>query len=578
MFFTDSFILLTGALLTLSILATVPAERSGVPLLVVFLGIGMLAGEDGLGGIDFDDVAVAHLLATAALAVILFDGGLHTPIASFRTGLWPGLTLATVGVLITAAVTAVAGVYLFDFGWGASALLAAMVSSTDAAAVFYLLRARGIAVHSRVRNTLEIESGINDPLAIFLTLAMTLVLAPGGGAEPADLTAMFLRQVVLGGLLGVGGGFLLTAVVNRLRFAASLYPLLALAGGLFIYGVTAVAGGSGFLAAYLAGLVLGNRAQAARGGIRRFHDGMAWLCQIGLFLLLGLLVTPTELLPVAFEALVLAAVLIFVARPLAVVASLLPLRFDGRQIAFMSWTGLRGAVPIVLALFPLLAGVEQAETLFNRVFFIVLVSLLLQGWAVAPVARWLRLLLPKRHPEIERVDVAEPAGHELVTCVLPAGCPAVNGGVEELEVPAGVRLLSVLRRGEAVTLTPDLPLQSGDLLYLLLPVGDRHLEERFQHWLDTVAATHEAAEQAYFGEFTVDADAPMAAFASMYLPSVEIDTAAAETVGGFVRRRLRHTASEGDSLRIGGVMLTVRDMEGPWITRVGVRLPRAHSR
>ncbi|WP_018716587.1 potassium/proton antiporter [Arhodomonas aquaeolei] len=572
--FTDSFILLSGMLVAVSILATVPADRSGVPLLVVFLGVGMVAGADGLGGVSFESVADAHLVGTAALAVILFDGGLHTPFASFRTGLWPGLAMATAGVLVTAAVTAVAGVVLFGLDWGPAALLAAMVSSTDAAAVFYLLRARGIEVHARVRNTLEIESGVNDPLAIFLTLALTLWLAPGPGGTAVDLALMLVRQIAFGAAAGLGGGWLLTALINRLRLAPSLYPLLALAGGLTVYGAAAVAGGSGFLAAYLAGLIVGNRASTARGGIRRFHDGMAWLCQIGLFLLLGLLVEPTRLLPVAAEALGLAAVLIVLARPLATLVCLLPLRFEPRQIAFMSWTGLRGAVPIVLSLFPLIAGVDQAEALFNRVFFIVLVSLLVQGWTVSPLARRLGLIIPRRHPAMDRVDLTRPKGHELVTCVLPAGAPAVQGCVADLDLPAGVRVLAVIRRGEPVAAEPELPLQAGDQLYLLLPGHSPALEERFQHWVDTVATARDDAEQAYFGEFTVAADAPMSAFAAMYLGGDAAGAGPAESVGAFVRRRLRHQASEGDSVRVGGVMLTVREMEGERITQIGVRLPR----
>ncbi|HKJ95950.1 MAG TPA: potassium/proton antiporter [Gammaproteobacteria bacterium] len=573
--FTDQFIFLSGLLLTLSVLATVPADRSGVPLLAVFLVIGMLAGANGPGGIDFHDVSSAHLIGTIALGVILFDGGLHTPLSSFRTGLGPGLTLATIGVLITTAVTACAVVSLFDVGWPGALLLAAMISSTDAAAVFYLLRARSIEVHARVRNTLEIESGVNDPLAIFLTVALIeWIVGRHGDAGWATMLLAFLRQMAGGAVIGALGGWLLTGLLNRLRLARSLYPLLALGGGFLTFGAASVLGASGFLAAYLAGLIVGNRSRMARRAIQRFHDGMAWLAQIGLFLLLGLLVTPPDLLPAAPEALGVAAVLVFVARPLAVAVCLLPLRFPWQQVAFVSWVGLRGAVPIVLSLFPLLAGVPGSARDFNVIFFVVLLSLLLQGWTVSPVARWLGLLLPRLHPPSSRIDLDRPLDHELVVCELPADCPATRGPIGALEPPEGVRLITVMRDGVPVPLVADVPVQAGDVLYLLVPTADARLQERFDHWLDAVGTAHPREELAYFGEFTVDASAPMAAFAELYLGGVPWDAQEDDSVGAYVRRALRHRASEGDQIRIERVVLVVREMDGGDITQVGVRLPK----
>lgn len=574
MAFTDQFIFLTGLLLVLSIIAAVPADRSGVPLLVVFLLIGMLAGEDGPGGIAFSNVEVAHLVATVGLAIILFDGGLHTPLGSFRTGLAPGVTLATLGVLLTAAFTAAAAVLIFDFGWPQALLLAAMVSSTDAAAVFYLLRARGIEVHSRVRNSLEIESGINDPMAIFLTIALIeWITSPMGGSFEA-LWPVFVMQLLGGVLIGVLGGVVLTVLVNRLRLSVSLYPLLALSGGLLVYGAAAVIGGSGFLAAYLGGLILGNRTRAARRNIQRFHDGVAWLCQIGLFLMLGLLAVPSRLPEVAIPALLLAAALIFIARPLAVLLCLLPFRFPLKHTGFIGWVGLRGAVPIVLSLYPLLANVSGAERSFDIIFFVVLVSLLLQGWTVSPVARWLGLLLPRQHPDAARVDLARPEGHELVVCELPPDCPATRNTLGALDPPQGVRLLSILRGDEPVDLVPDLPIQARDVLYLLVPTTDARRQAKFDHWLDAVGTAHPAEEQAYFGEFAVDAGAPVDAFAMMYLAGEAPGARPGDSVGGYLRRRLRHRPSEGDRLRVRGVLMVVREMDGDRITSVGVRLPR----
>lgn len=576
--YTDQIVFLAGLLLTLSILASIPAERSGVPLLVVFLLVGMLAGVEGPGGIVFNDVASAHLLGTTALAIILFDGGLHTPLSSFRTGLGPGLSLATAGVLLTAAVTAGCVVLLFGSDWLDALLLAVIISSTDAAAVFYLLRARGMELHPRVRNTLEIESGINDPMAIFLTIALIEWVLQQSGADLGGLVAAFARQMVGGVVLGAAGGVLLTVVVNHLRLTASLYPLLALSGGLLIYGMCALIGGSGFLAAYLAGLILGNRARLARRSIQRFHDGIAWLCQIGLFLMLGLLLVPSNLLPVAGKALMVAGVIILLGRPIAVAVCLLPFRFPWRHVLFISWVGIRGAVPIVLSLFPLLAGVPQARTDFNIIFFIVLVSLLLQGWSVAPVARWLGLLLPRYHPDARRIDLDAPSEHELVICELPPACPALNATLGALQPPDGVQLLAVVREGRSVAITPQRSLQARDLLYLLVPSSDPAIQERFDHWLDGMGTQQPESQRRFYGEFTVDAASSIADFAAVYLgqplPGIHGD----ESIADYLDRRLHHKASEGDLVEFGNIVLVVREMDQRQIVKVGVKLPHAQER
>ncbi|MDN5870489.1 MAG: potassium/proton antiporter, partial [Nitrococcus sp.] len=506
--YTDQIVFLAGFLLTLSILASIPAERSGVPVLVIFLLLGMLAGEQGPGGIVFDDFTLAHLVGTTALAIILFDGGLHTPLSSFRTGLGPGLSLATVGVVVTAVITAGCVVLIYGGPWLNALLLAAIISSTDAAAVFYLVRARGLELHPRVRNTLEIESGINDPVAIFLTIVLIEWVVQGQGASEGGLLAFFARQMIGGAVIGGIGGALLTLVVNRLPLTASLYPLLAFSGGLLTYGMSAHLGGSGFLAAYLAGLVLGNGARSARRSIQQFHDAIAWLCQIGLFLMLGLLVTPSDLVPVASNALVVSAAIILLGRPLAVALCLLPFRFPWRQVLFISWVGIRGAVPIVLSLFPLLAGVPRAGMHFNIVFFIVLISLLLQGWTVAPLARWLGLQLPRLHPDARRIDLGIRSDHELVICELPPECPALNATVGALKPPDGVQLLALVRAGRSVVVTPRRSLQAQDLLYLLVP-SSATVQERFDHWLDDMGTRQPETQRRFYGEFTVDAASPM---------------------------------------------------------------------
>lgn len=574
---TDQLVLLGGLLLVLSVLATVPAHRSGVPVLLLFLVIGIVAGTQASLDAGLDQLPTAHLLATAALAVILFDGGLHTPLASFRSGLAPGLVLATLGVAITAGVTAAVLVALFPLGWAMALLLAAIISSTDAAAVFHLLRSSGLALHLRVRNILEIESGINDPMAVFLTLTMVEWIRTDAGLGAAELAASFAWQMGGGAALGLAGGLGLTALVNRVRLAESLYPLLALAGGLLIYGAAAVAGSSGFLAAYVGGLTLGNRARVARRGIQRFHDGVAWLCQMGLFLMLGLLVRPAELLDVASLALGAAAAVTLLARPLAVLGSLAPFRVPWRQGAFVAWVGLRGAVPIVLGLFPLMAGIPGALEIFHAAFFLVLFSLLLQGATVAPLARRLGLELPRTLPQARRVDVDAPPDHELVICELPPGCPALNETVERLVPPERVELLAVWRAGRALAPTPGRALRPHDLLYLLVPTDDARAQERFEHWLNDMGTIHPSAEAQYFGEFTVDAEAPLASFLAVYRPAAEPPARPDETLAEHLQRRLHGQAEEGDRVRLGDVVLVVREMDGRRVTKVGVKLPRPGS-
>jgi cell volume regulation protein A len=379
-------------LVLLGVLASKASARFGVPALLLFLGIGMLAGSEGLGGIEFDDAGAAHDAGMLALACILFAGGLATPWGDVRRVAAKGLALATVGVVVTAAVT----------GWAASAvlgvsgltglLLGATVSSTDAAAVFSVLRSRALGLKHDVQPLLEVESGSNDPMAVVLTIGL-IELIKHPDTSVVEFVVLFVRQLGLGALVGLVMARVTVVAVNRLRLASEgLYPVLTLGMVVLTFGLTAAIGGSGFLAVYVAGLVLGTAEYVNKPSIVRFHDAIAWLAQIAMFLVLGLLVFPSRLVDEAGQALVVCGVLVFVARPLAVLLSLAPFRASLRESGLVSWIGLRGAVPIVVATYPLVAGVPEAQRIFDAVFFIVATSVLVQGTTISAVARKLGMV------------------------------------------------------------------------------------------------------------------------------------------------------------------------------------------
>jgi cell volume regulation protein A len=571
--FSNQVILAVGVLLMISVLASLLSARMGMPILLLFLVLGMLMGEEGPGGIAFDNVRAAHLIGSTALAVILFDGGLRTDAANFRVGLKPALSLATVGVAVTALFTGLAAVWLLDLPWLLGLLIGAIVGSTDAAAVFSLLHSRGLELKQRVGATLEIESGSNDPMAIFLTIGLVELLAAGKSELDGSLLKSLVLQFGLGGIMGVAGGFALRWLLNSLRLEAGLYPLLALSGALAIFGVTASLHGSGFLAVYLAGLIMGNRPLQAARNIRRFHDGMAWLSQISMFLVLGLLVTPSNLMPIAPQALALASVLIFIARPAAVALSLLPFRFPWREQLFVAWVGLRGAVPIVLALFPLLAGLEHAEAIFNITFFVVLISLVVQGWTVAPAARWLRLELPPRSAMSQRVELDIPGEfeYELVGYRIEADSPATGRPVSSLPLPPETRMVAVIRNERLLgPEAPEVPLSKDDHIYLLAAEQETTALDRL---FVALHAPERLEPRRVFGEFVLNADARFADLVGVYGFSAP-EEAKSATVGDYLRHRFHDRPVVGDRVQLGKVDFVVREIDGDTITRVGLRLNR----
>ena len=475
-------VLLVGAVLVLigAGLSKV-ANRLGVPSLVLFLVIGMLAGSEGLLRIEFDNTEIAQQVGIIALAYILFSGGLDTSWADIRPVALPGAALATIGVLLTTVILGLLSSVILGIGVLPGLLLGAVISATDAAAVFSILRSRGVALNKRFASLLELESGSNDPAAVFLTIGM-IALITGDATGVVDLTVLFVQQMSIGLVGGWGLARLALLLINRLRLEYDgLYPVLTVAFVLLLFTATNLVGGSGFLAAYVAGLTLANSTFIHKGSIRRFHDALAWLAQIVMFVVFGLLVFPSDLPSVALRGLLIAALLAFVARPLAVLITLLPFRMPMREIGFTSWIGLRGATPIILATFPLVQGVDGAETIFNVVFFVVLTSVLIQGTTVSTAARLFKVdcdtpVITGRSHELM---ISENAAHNIHEVDIDERSPAVGRALFELGLPSGV-LIALLYRDNTVHVPQGgtVP-RAGDVVMLVAENDDDYARARF---------------------------------------------------------------------------------------------------
>jgi potassium/hydrogen antiporter len=561
---TNWLLLLGAALVLIGVLSSVLANRFGTPLLLVFLVLGMLAGEEGPGGIRFDNVALAYFIGSLALAIILFDGGLRTRAASVREALLPAGLLATVGVLLTAVLTGIAAAWLLDLGLLEGLLLGSVLASTDAAAVFFMLRAGGLHLKRRVAATLEIESGSNDPMAIFLTLLFIELILAGSEASGWMAAGLFLTQLVLGAALGIAGGLLIATSLNRLTLPAGLHPLFAVASAITLFALTNTLGGSGFLAAYLAGLVVGNRPVRAFANVLNVQDAATWLAQIVMFLVLGLLASPLKLLDTLWPALAVAAFLMLVARPVAVYACLLALPFGKRERGFIAWVGLRGAVGIFLASIPLLAGLENAELFFNIGFVVVLVSLVVQGWTLNIAAHRLGVALPRKDPETRRIELDLPGQLELELVGYPVApdCALLKGAT----LPKSARLNLVVRQGAVLTPEAAGDIQAGDHVYFLAPPGRVFRLD----WLFAPREEGRVAEREIFGEFMLDGDVPLGSIADFYhlkIPAALKERTAAELFA----ERFDDRAQVGDRARLGRAMLIVREMDEEVVTRVGLK-------
>lgn len=562
--FTNHIITVVGLLFAVSIVASGMSPRLGIPTLLIFLAVGMLAGEDGFGGIVYNDIQSAHLIGSLALAIILFDGGLHTNIGSFRSALRPALLLSTVGVLVTAGVTGLIAMWLLGLEPVEALLLGAVIGSTDAAAVFALLKHANLSLHPRVGQTLEIESGTNDPMAVFLTILMIEAIVQG--RMPAgEVLAIFGLQMGLGLAGGVVGGYLLVRLINRVQVNEALYPLLALFGGILIFGLVSQVNGSGFLAAYAAGLVVGNGRLRSQNAILNMNDAFAWLAQIGMFLILGLLVSPSELISYAVPAMIIAAALILVARPLAVLLCLTPLRFGWREQTFISWVGLRGAVPIILAMFPLLAGIENARPIFNVAFFVVLLSLIIQGATVAPVARWLKLDVQRDGAYRRRMELDVPGqvNYEVVGYTLKDDNNVVGRTLVSLPLPGSVRIIGVMRRGVLAPNSVRLSLRPNDVVYLLSPI--KYVERLDQIFLSRSSTT--LADQ-LAGEFDVSGQAS-AADVFLLLGIGEEQVRPGDTIQQLFARDYE-APQEGVVLRVGNYEVVAQSVENNKVTSARV--------
>ncbi len=465
----ENSVIIIAVLLLLSIVASKVSDRFGIPALLVFLVLGMLAGSEGLGGIYFDDPSLAQAIGVVALSLILFSGGLSTQWQSVRPIFTWGFILATLGVCVTALVVGLFSVMVFDFTIMEGLLLGAIVSSTDAAAVFSILRSKGISLRGQLKPLLEFESGSNDPMAVFLTIGMIQVLT-----QPESSLWDMVRLFALQMSIGLAAGYVMARVtlylVNRLKLGyEGLYPVLTLSLALLTYGLSDKLGGNGFLAVYITGIIAGNSKFIHKRSLLQFHDGLAWLMQITMFLSLGLLVFPSHLLPVMGLSLLIAVCLILVARPAGVFLSLLPSPFSFREKAFISWVGLRGAVPIILATFPFLAGILQADLLFNVVFFVVLTSVLLQGTTIQYLARWLRVDAPLHQERVYPIEFNPDSGFksELNELIIPAGSQVVGKKLFELKLPPECLIVLIVRGNEYVLPSGQTFLNDGDALLVL---------------------------------------------------------------------------------------------------------------
>ncbi len=561
-----SIAILLGAVLVMAgILSSLLALRFGAPLLLVFLLIGMLAGDSGPGQIEFSDVRTTYLVGSVALALILFDGGLRTRFQTIQAVLVPSMVLATAGVLLTALITAPVARFALDLNWTESLLVGAVVASTDAAAVFLLVHAQGLRLRPRVGATLEAESGSNDPFAVFLTLMLVEFISVG--QSTAGHVAMeFLREAVLGAVVGVIGGRLVVLALNRVALPQGLHAPFVTTAALVIFGAAQIGHASGYLAVYLAGIIVGNRPTRAHNSVVTFLDAATWLAQIVMFVLLGLLVEPHRLTSSALPAVVVALVLMFVARPVAVFLCLAPFRFNWREKTFIAWTGLRGAVAIFLASIPMLVGLSKAYLYFDVAFVVVIISLLAQGWTLAVAARKLHVALPRtdRGPRRVELDLPGQLEQELVGYSVRPKSLFFRRGL----IPSWSKPTLVIRNQTILSPVEADPIAPGDYIYLLAPPERAEALDRF--FVDMQPSS--VPDPHLLGDFMVSAEHTLGEVAEIYGIQVNEDDKKL-TLSDYFDIHLDHAPKEGATLPLDAIVLVARSISGGRVNVVGLRLP-----
>jgi cell volume regulation protein A len=563
-------ILVAGLLFFVSIIATLISARLGAPMLLIFLIIGMLAGEDGIVGIQFDNPQTAFLIGSIALVIILFDGGMRTHPERFRVALAPASMLATLGVVITCGVVGVSAAYLLDLSIMEGLLLGAILSSTDAAAVFSIFQSQRLRIKQRVASTLEIESGSNDPMAVMLTLTLVSVLAQDAKLDWLVLLS-FLQQAVVGAAMGYGAGRVFVFLCRKLPLSFAFFPLLAVASSIFIYAITNSFGGSGFLAVYLMGYLVGNARLPQIIHILRMHDGLAWISQISMFLMLGLLVVPSNLKEHLIDALILAGILIFIARPLAVLISLVPFRFPVKDQIFISWVGLRGAVPIILALFPWLAGVPNEHLYFDVAFVVVIVSLVLQGWTLVPVARWLKLEVPGELAPDQAMPLdAIPSKDVMEVLAFSVTDQSPIRGIcwHDLKFSVPIQFLGIIRDGEWQLPFTEPVFNSRDTLMVLAKLKD---VKKISNILASEAEISGLSNSNFFGDFMLNGEVSLADLDAFYTINME-NQQKLQSLSSYISERFHRRVVIGDQVSLDKLVLTVRELnEQGIITQVGIK-------
>ncbi len=569
MFPVDTLILVAGILLALGIVSSKFSARLGLPVLVLFLVVGMLAGSEGFGGIAFENYTLAHGIGTVALAIILFDGGLRTPFSGFRIAWKPSLLLATVGVLMTAGITGFAASAILGIPLLEGLLIGSIVASTDAAAVFALLRSAGVHLKKRISATLEIESGSNDPMAIFLTIA--LIETMQGRVESGwELFQLFALQMGVGTVVGFAVGVLAVRAINRINLeAAGLYPVFTGAFGMLAFGIAASLAGSGFLAIYIAGIVIGNSRVVFHRGTLVFHDGIAWAGQITMFVMLGLLSFPSALLDVAGPGLLVAAILIFLARPLAIAPLLLVFRFSIREIAMVSWVGLKGAVPIILATYPLIFGLDRGPLIFNIVFFTVLVSAILQGSTVPWIARKLDLEEPPEStpPITLEITSLRDVNADIVEYTVGDRSRVAGKRLNQVALPEGVVVAMIARGDDLIPPRGSTQIRVADHVFVVLRPDTRPLVDR-AFGRDPILHR----ELPHLVEFPLIGETTLRDLFEFY--GIQLEGDDDKTLDEVIRDRLGEATRVDSTIAVGGFTLHVREMVEGRVSTVGLAIPR----